>query len=492
MPFPLASPSEGSYREPQYQARIELYAQNHFTPAEYQKIKSRGITFCRGDADNIRHAFIGEPTIKRKVQLFTGSAYVYDLAHGLLLQVKRTVQQLINVPEGLDIPTLMAVLFNLRGYKLIRVDAPAVGQNAPGPLPGRPIPPDREGKAEAQLQALSTTDFKEIADRGWTTIKGVYYRPVRVPLAIEPATTYPWSLTSTGRVAADCVVAQLLEVCKDRTISPTWFSVAQRAGVFVPLELDEPLGFGTHQAMQGQRQAMDDQGYFGANVTYGYRGGDGIAAPGPAVLNAHQVRGGFDNVIRTIQLTQGSSFGPTSVAGLDEVFQMESERDAIIAMLTQWGTTGMGLILDRNVPYGNYRTGRGGPYGRNQYGPDLDDSEAIMGNQAAYSQFAAANNMGSNCGPGYSQLWYTGDPNNEKSKEVPATIVVNGVEYKNPRAQVAVCAPMTRQLRSMPYTKDVVTNPVMGIAAQRRHKRRKPRAAAQRRTRAKKTTRRRR
>lgn len=487
MPFPLASPSEGSYREPQYQARIELYAQNHFTPAEYQKIKSRGISFCRGDADNIRHAFIGEETIKHKVQRFTGSAYVYDLAHGLLLQIKRTVQQLINVPEGLNIPTLMAVLFNLRGYKLIKVGLNNAGVPNDVPAPAQMNAND-EGKAEAQLKALSSTDFKTIAERGWTQIDGSYYRPVRVPVAGEPQTTYPWSLNANREVAADCVVAQLIEVCRDRNIQPAWFSMAQRAGVFIPLELDTP-GNGPPQGMAVARGVYDDFAYQAANTTYGYRD---LANRPPVMAGAMNPQHGFQNVIRTIQLTAGSSFGPTSVAGLDEVFRMERERDAIIAMLTQWGTTGMGLILDRNVPYDNYRRAAGGNYGPNQYGPDLDPQEAIMGNQAAYAQFGAANGLGSNCGPGYSQLWFTADPSSDKAKEVPGTIVVNGVEYQNPRAKVAVCAPMTRQLRSMPYSRDVVTNPVMGVAAQRRYKRRKPRAAAQRRTRAKKTTRRRR
>ena len=102
--------------------------------------------------------------------------------------------------------------------------------------------------------------------------------------------------------------------------------------------------------------------------------------------------------------------------------------------------------------------------------------------------------MGDTCGPGYSRVWYTGDPANEKSKQVEGTIVVNGVSYQNPRARHATCAPMTRQLRSMPYSRDVVTNPVMGVAAQRRSRRRRPAAAQRRRkttVRRKRTTRRR-
>ena len=261
MPFPLASPSEGSYREPAYQARIDLYARNHFTPAEYQKIVSRGITFCRGDADTIRHAFIGEEDIKHKVQKFTGSAYVYDLAHALLLQIKRTVQQLVNVPEGLDIKTLMSVLFNLRGYKMIETTAP----NAQGVLGA-----DRgDGKAEVQLRALSTTDFKTMANQGYIQQDGRYFRPIRVPVPGSPADTYPWSLTAFNTVAADCVVAQMIEICRDRNITPAYFSVAQRAGVFVPLELDAPAG-GDSQGAMGMRQGAGMYGAQVADQTLGY------------------------------------------------------------------------------------------------------------------------------------------------------------------------------------------------------------------------------
>ncbi len=250
MPFPLASPSEGSYREPEYQQRIEVYAQNYFTPAEYQKIKSRGISFVRGDADMIRHAFIGEYAIKRKVQEFTGSAYVFDLAHALLLQVKRTVQQLVNVPEGLNTRTLMAVLYNLKGFKLMKATALAP-QTGTG-----------EASPNVQLTALSSSNYQDLASQGSVRIKGGYYTPVRVPLAGRPQDAYPWSLTDDGQVAVDCVVAQLLEVCRSRTIDPTDFSLAQRAGVFTPLDLD---------ASNASRYGMGKRGEKDVNQTFGYR-----------------------------------------------------------------------------------------------------------------------------------------------------------------------------------------------------------------------------
>lgn len=465
LPFPLATPTEGSYREPQYQQRIEMYAQNHFTPAEYQKIKSRGISFVRGDADMIRQAFIGEAGIKHKVQLFTGSAYVYDLAHALLLQVKRTVQQLVNVPEGLDIATLMAVLFNLRGYKLVRADG-------------------TEAKADVQLRALSTTDFKTMAERGTVTMDGGSYRPIRVPTDInQPGQTYPWSVTAAGEVAADCVVAQLMEICRSRTIPCDAFSMAQRAGVFAPLEIDTVQGSNSGSLMLDRGTGWG-LGLETSDSTTGFYRPNVVTGPLPAGrFSRPSIGDGFSNIIRTIQLPNGG-YGPTSVAGLDEVFTMERERDLIISMLTQWGTTGLGLIMDRQVPYNMYRSGTGGDAG--QYGAALSDAEAVMGNRPAYAQFGEANGMGGTCGPGYHRVWYSGDLSDPKTKEVPGTIQVNGVEYRNPAASNAVCAPMTRQLRSMPYSRDVVTNPVMGIAAQRHHKRRRP--STKRRPKSRKTT----
>lgn len=447
MPFPLASPVEGSYREPQYQARIELYAQNFFTPAQYNKIKSRGISFCRGDADMIRHAFIGEADIQHKVQLFTGSAYVYDLAHALLLQVKRTVQQLVNVPEGLNTQTLMAVLYNLKGFKLKTI-------------------PGTDASDSVQLTALSSTDLRTLA-QGNLKVNGQLYQPVRVPEVDAPSSTYPWGLTDNNNVAAECVVAQMIELCRDRTIDPGHFSLVQRAEVFQPLGLDISINRHT-QGYDGEKDSQS---------TFGYREYNNLQSAIPAPLSIPmrngnvigsgnwKTAGGFRNVIREIQLPAGQSYGPTSVAGLDEVFRMEQERDAIIAILTQWGTTGLGLILGQQVKYSDYRAAA--------------SPEDVMGNKPAYSRFAEVNEMGDTCGPGYERMWYTGDPGDDKSRNVQGHIYMNGVKYKNPQATHAVCAPMTRQLRSMPYTKDVVTNPRVGVAMQRRARKRK---AAKRRT----------
>ena len=436
MPFPLASPSEGTYREPQYQARIEMYAQNHFTPAEYNKIKSRGIDFVRGDADMIRHAFIGEPVLRTKVQKFTGSAYVYDLAHALLLQVKRTVQQLINVPEGLDTHTLLAVLYNLKGFRL---------NTATGPAP-----------ASVQLTALSATDL-DAAKTGTLTIKGKPYTVTQMPDTNVPEDSYPWSLTDDRKIAVDCVVAHLLEVCREREINTAWFSLVQRGEVFQPLDLDRTPNRNS-LSKNGQIDAYNSYGYAPATQLGGQR-------PSPLDRTAANFPGSvpdtFTNIIRTIQLPAGQSFGPTSVAGLDEVFRMEQERDGIVALLTQWGTTGLGLILDGEVSYGRYRAGAPG---------------ALLGNKPAYARFAEINGMGDTCGPGNERVWFTGDPQDQsgKTRQVPGHIYVNGVQYKNPQATHAVCAPMTRQLRSMPYSKDVVTNPRLGVAMQRRARKRRP------------------
>ncbi|KAK9827065.1 hypothetical protein WJX74_005343 [Apatococcus lobatus] len=449
MQFPLATPTEGTYREPGYQARMEMYATNYFTPAEYQKVKARGISFVRGDADMIRHAFIAEARLRAKVQLFTGSAYVYDLAHALLLQVKRTVQQLVNVPEGLNTKTLLAVLYNLKGFKLMKTGT-AVTRGGAMPT----LDAGTEAPSDVQLTALSTTDLRQLASGG-VAIGGMWYVPVRVPENDKPSDTYPWGLTANREVAAECVVAQMIELCRARTIQPSLFSGAQRSQVFTPLDLDASANY---------RQRLGDYGEGTENVTYGYTPNSINATMGfdaPDALESVEafrpgLRGGFRNVIREIQLPAGQSFGPTSVAGLDEVFRMERERDSIISILTQWGTTGLGIILTDQVPYSRYR--------------EANDFAGIMGNKPAYARFGEVNGMGDSCGSGYERVWFTGDPSDDRSRNVPPTVTLNGQEYRNPQATHAVCAPMTRQLRSMPYSRDVVTNPRVAAAAQRRAK----------------------
>lgn len=463
MNFPLATPTEGTYREPGYQARIEMYATNYFTPAEYQKVKARGISFVRGDADMIRHAFIAEPRLRHKVQVFTGSAYVYDLAHALLLQVKRTVQQLVNVPEGLNTKTLLAVLYNLKGFMLLETGKSVTrGGTEPTGLArdGNPAPP------EVQLTALSTTDLRQLASGG-VAVGGKWYAPKRVPDTDKPTETYPWGLTDGKKVAVECVVAQMIELCRARKIVPALFSNIQRGTVFTPLDLDAPANQRMNLALGGMANEAVSYGY--TDTRYDLKKYENRAIEYPELDFGSQAAfrsgldEGFENVIRSIQLPAGQSFGPTSVAGLDEVFRMERERDSIIAILTQWGTTGLGIILTDHVGYGQYR--------------DAADTRGIMGNKPAYSRFSEINGMGDSCGDGYERVWFTGDPSDDKSRSVPPTVTLNGQEYRNPQATHAVCAPMTRQLRSMPYSRDVVTNPRLPSAAQRRAKkgRKRPR-----------------
>ena len=474
MPFPLASPSEASYRLPEYQARIDTYAMNYFLPAELGKLRSMGFKFVRGEADAIRHALIGESRLQRKTCLFTASAYVYDLAHALLLQVQRTVQELVNVPQGLDVPTLLAVLYNLRGYKMM--SAP------PGPREG--ARPDLgtftvEAPTAVQLKALSTSDYRQMLSSNMIYAEGCYSKPVRVPdMNYRPAQTYPWSVTAQGRIAVDGSVANIIEVCRSETIPTGNFSMAQRANVFTPLGVDGDNGMDagvmvpTGNVDVGVNRRLGEvAGMTAASGTFGYRGnwgalnrpifGQANASYGATADGAAMDTGNvFSNVIRMITLPAGQAFGPTSVAGLDEVFRMEQQRDQIIAMLTQWGTTGMGILLEGNVPYANYRD------------PTANNTQQILGNRPAAARFGEMNGMGNTCGPGYEALWFTGDPSDPAARAKPV-LPFDERGVRNPQAQYSTCAPITRQLRNPGPTRDVMIDRTVP-AYQRRAKRRAP------------------
>lgn len=469
MPFPLASPSEPSYRLPEYQARIDTYAMNHFLPAELGKLRSMGFKFVRGEADAIRHALIGEHRLALKVARFVGSAYVYDLAHALLLQVQRTVQELVNVPQGLDVKTLLAVLYNLRGYKMVSSNQ----------VPQSTAPTDAavtwNGNADesmqgVQLKALSTSDYRQLLSRNAIYAEGRYHKPIRVPTdAAQAQQTYPWSVTAAGTIAIDGSIANIIEVCRSDQIPVDYFSMAQRSNVFAPLGLDGPgaatamagnLGASRNVAsLSGRADAMNTFGYTGWSSEDRAQGTNWTNLPGTGSVNFPSAHAGFRNVIRTITLPAGQAFGPTSVAGLDEVFRMEQQRDQIIAMLTQWGTTGMGILLEDPIDYEAYRGA-------------TNDPRLVLGNRPAFAKFGQMNGMGNTCGPGYEALWFTGDPNNPDARAKPVRpFDERGV--MNPQAQYSTCAPITRQLRNPAYTRDVMIDRTVP-AYQRRAKRRAP------------------
>lgn len=476
MPFPLASPSEPSYRLPEYQARIDTYAINYFLPAELGKLRSMGFKFVRGEADAIRHALIGERVLARKTGLFVASAYVYDLAHALLLQVQRTVQELVNVPQGLDVKTLLAVLYNLRGYKLIRSNPCVRGAN-----PAYPGTNEESGQG-VQLRALSTSDYRTLmTDTSGFYAEGRYHKPLRVPTDDStPQETYPWSVTANGRIAIDGSIANIIEVCRSEKIPVAQFSMAQRANVFAPLGVDvggvegnEDIGaFRNSGAAYGRNASLGTFGYTGypgardANPT-GAWAMTNIRNPAssrgqwnvPAAAFTDTTGNEFDNVIRQITLPAGQAFGPTSVAGLDEVFRMEQQRDQIIAMLTRWGTTGMGILLEDPIPYNQYRNA-------------TDQARLVLGNRPAAAKFAQMNGMGNTCGPGYEALWFTADPSDPNNRAKPVRpFDERGV--MNPQAQYSTCAPITRQLRNPAPTRDVMIDRTVP-AYQRRAKRRAP------------------
>lgn len=479
MPFPLATPSEPSYRLPEYQARIDTYAMNYFLPAELSKMRSMGFKFVRGEADAIRHALIGEAALQRKACLFTASAYVYDLAHALLLQVQRTVQELVNVPEGLDTSTLLATLYNLRGYKMVQ--GAQVAQNMGVGVAGFPAGPAAyaaaaESPTAVQLKALSSSDYKTLLSNGGIYAEGRFHKPVRMPSATHlPQQTYPWSVTAQGRIAIDGSIANIIEVCRARQIPAYQFSMAQRANVFTPLGVDGGGGIDGRPAVSetlGRDRTMGILGgRLGAYSSHGYRGAQDEVAPHWGMDDVEAAYGAtgdglfddtgatFTNVIRGITLPAGQAFGPTSVAGLDEVFRMEQQRDQIVSMLTQWGTTGMGILMNNQVGYADYRN-------------PGNDMGKILGNRPAFAQYAQMNGMGNTCGPGYEALWFTADPSDPANRAKPVRPFDERGVF-NPQAQYSTCAPMTRQLRNPGPTTDVMIDRTTP-AYQRRAKRRAP------------------
>ncbi|DBB07003.1 TPA: Rhophilin, Rho GTPase binding protein [Trebouxia sp. C0004] len=97
--------------------------------------------------------------------------------------------------------------------------------------------------------------------------------------------------------------------------------------------------------------------------------------------------------------------------------------------LGQWIETGEGILAYGGVDFSAYREGA--------------NPRAVMGNRPATLRYMENNYDNDTCGSGYERIWYTGQPDDPKSSQVPGYLALpGGGRAKNIKARVAVCQPV--------------------------------------------------
>ena len=211
LPFPLSPATQGNYRSPAWQGRVELYARNYFTPSEYENIKRMSIKFLPMEARLIASQFATSHEHRKKIQKFIGSLYVYDLAFALLRDLRIAVQNVARQPdqfgeEGKHVIT--DLMNNIRGWRFVKLEnsggaaaavlpppAPVTHVNINGQrwnlLPGAKVP------NEVQMRRLSSQQEIQMRSKGYVGIAGDYYTIERVPATMNA----PRSSNAPGRPA---------------------------------------------------------------------------------------------------------------------------------------------------------------------------------------------------------------------------------------------------------------------------------------------------
>ena len=134
MPYPLNPATQGNYRSPAWQGRVELYARNYFTPSEYENIKRMSIKFLPMEARLIASQFATSHEHRKKIQRFVGSAYVYDLAFALLRDLKIAVQNIARQTDTMGAEgkhVVVDIMNNIRGWRFVKLTADGRGGHNP-------------------------------------------------------------------------------------------------------------------------------------------------------------------------------------------------------------------------------------------------------------------------------------------------------------------------------------------------------------------------
>lgn len=531
MPYPLNPATQGNYRSPAWQGRIELYARNHFTPTEYENAKRMSIKFLPQEARLIASQFATSHEHRKKVQRFVGSAYVYDLAYALLRDLRVSVENIVRQPDtfGADGKNVIQDLVNnIRGWRFVPLVTPAPA-GAPAPtrvtINGVVYGPQtaRRVEADVQMRRLAPQQEIQLRNRGWTNIGGEYYTIERVPHSMvapgafqnAPAgfvgrnnaaagpypagDLFPYQTNANGEYAVESILNQLIELCNSDTIQTGYFTIQSRQNVFFPLDLESrltgagQLGGQVNNAQQFAQnsivmkaKALNNNAILPGNGTATYatalgpvfgRAADPYGTREGQHLMEDLVDSSFPNVIRGITVPASQSgLGRNANAGVIEYEKLMQTQNDLLGAISKWAETGLGLLTMGGVDFADYRAGNV---------PADGDWSNILGNRPAALKYAEYNYAGNACGPGYTKLFYTADPSDPKAKRAEQWVSDGaGGRVPNPLARVGVCAPTIGQQMPMPGTgTDVYTDmeyPVVHRMAAQKRAKRKP--AAKKRT----------
>ena len=193
LPYPL------SYRSPPWQQRVDVYAQNYLVPSEIAMCRQLGLRFLPTEARLIASQLAGSPSLSLKVRKFIGSLYLYDLAYGLLHDMKSQLRAVLSGGEDVDTGLIMNLLNNIRGYAFCQL-TPADARDAEDPADDivivdkpwkgvyRPkIVGRRRAHAapEIQMKVLSSTQENLLQSKGFVILDDVPYTVERFPAIDE-------------------------------------------------------------------------------------------------------------------------------------------------------------------------------------------------------------------------------------------------------------------------------------------------------------------
>ena len=531
LPYPLSSPTAASYRSPPWQQRVDVYAQNYLVPAEIATCRQLGLRFLPTEARLIASQLAGSPSLSLKVRQLIGSLYIYDLAYGLLHDMKSQLRAVLGGGEEVETNLVANLLNNIRGYRIVKLVQCGNGALAGGgpvqnnnlkpvtivekpwaglwQLTGRPADP---ADPEINMKVLSSTQENVLRSKGYVILDGMPYTVERYPLidVIAPPLVAgvprmapygrrdaagnafrdsrnggnnflmaPYSLTGAGGYAVESCINMLIELCNDAKYNTSHFTQQSRMNVFYPLGLegsnsDEIVGNAQQIAAREQQNGMLGLANLMGNYRHPAMNANGVPThPDPLALGANGVEIPIagtvnDNVLRKIQVP-GSITGASrtqNAAVMEHQRMILTQRD-LLGRLGQWIETGEGILAYGGVSFGAYRRG--------------DNTKAVMGNRPATSRYMEANYTNDTCGAGYERVWYTGQPDDPKSSQVPGYLSLpGGRTVKNIKAKVATCAPVMPRASRLPGSSEgpnVMTNMVYptiprtgGVVAMQRRK----------------------
>lgn len=463
LPYPLSSPAAASYRSPPWQQRVDVYAQNYLVPSEIAICRQLGLRFLPTEARLIASQLAGSPALSLKVRKFIGSLYIYDLAYGLLHDMKAQLRAVLNGGEDIQQDLVKNLLNNIRGYRIVSLHKAGGGPFTVIEKPWQgdydtvgTAPDLEEADPEINMKVLSSTQENALRSKGYVILDERPYTVQRWPVidqgptvgllrdpaaapygrgasstarAYQPMGMAPYALTGQGGYAVESCINMLIELCNNKHINTSDFTNQSRLNVFYPLGLED--GNGTEWVDQGPVAALIEQ----QNNMFGmanYMGNESKAIPRTQTVVGKATVGGakLDNILRGI-MVPGSITGATraqNAAVMEHQRMILTQRD-LLGKLGQWIETGEGILAYGGVEFSAYRQGQG--------------HKNIMGNRPATVKYMEANYDNDTCGSGYERVWYTGQPDDPKSQRVEGYFTgPGGRKVKNIQAKVATCQPV--------------------------------------------------